>query len=182
MSGLIIFGRSPMVVDIPICDKRVMNTDEFVNIEQGATYVSCIGSPKSYKTKVEVLDKLNIIEWCNLIIKNNYEYNIFYEGQGNLIFPSFISKSVKLGRHCLIMPNSTIHHDCELGDGTNVASNVCLNGCVKIEGNCFIGAGAVIKENVSICKNVLIGAGSVVIDNISKPGTYYGLPAKWIKE
>ena len=46
--------------------------------------------------------------------------------------------------------------------------------------NCFIGAGAVIKDNVTICDNVTIGAGSVVVSNIDKAGTYIGCPVKKI--
>ena len=45
----------------------------------------------------------------------------------------------------------------------------------------FIGAGAVIKDNIKICDNVTIGAGAVVVKNIDSPGLYAGNPVKRLK-
>jgi serine acetyltransferase len=42
----------------------------------------------------------------------------------------------------------------------------------------FVGIGASIVNNVSICDDVIIGAGGVVIKDIDEKGTYVGVPAR----
>lgn len=191
---LVVLGRSRMKLDIDyyfqfqtncgigICSNR--NTDEapLPSETDGRKvyYISCIGSPRSYLTKVATLDSLGYTNWVDYDLTTNQIH--IYGGKGNLIFPNtFISLSAKLHRHCLIMPNTTIHHDCILGDGSNIASGVVLNGGVILDGNCFIGANTVIKEGVRICKNVLVGACSFINQDITEPGTYVGSPARRIK-
>ena len=49
----------------------------------------------------------------------------------------------------------------------------------KISTNVYIGSNSTILP-VNICSNVVIGAGSVVTKDISKPGKYFGNPAKKI--
>lgn len=42
----------------------------------------------------------------------------------------------------------------------------------------WIGAGATVSNNVSICPDCMIGAGAVVIKDIKETGTYVGVPVK----
>lgn len=49
--------------------------------------------------------------------------------------------------------------------------------------NTWIGAGATVSNNITICNDVMIGAGAVVVKDIMEPGTYVGVPQKdWLKE
>ena len=47
----------------------------------------------------------------------------------------------------------------------------------NLSSNVYIGSNSTILP-VNICSNVVIGAGSVVTKNITKPGKYFGNPAK----
>lgn len=180
MIQICILGKSPMVPDILpyMLEYSItnINTNDVSLTDKYDGYISCIGSPRSYLTKLHVLDSLNLNSWIDIVMHDTTA-TIYFDGQGNLIFPSFVSKTAKFGRHCLVMPNATIHHDCMVGPGSNIASNVVLNGGVKLLGSCFIGAGTVIKEETYICENVLIGANSYVNKHITKPGVYFGSPA-----
>jgi acetyltransferase-like isoleucine patch superfamily enzyme len=42
----------------------------------------------------------------------------------------------------------------------------------------WIGAGAIVSNNVDICADCVIGAGAVVIKDITEPETYVGVPAR----
>ena len=53
-----------------------------------------------------------------------------------------------------------------------------MAGGVEVGSGSWIGAGAIINNQVFICENCMIGAGAVVIHNIEIPGTYMGIPAK----
>ena len=56
---------------------------------------------------------------------------------------------------------------------------MCLQ---TLEGNNFIGAGAVIIQGCKIGKNSIVGAGSVVLHDIEENSTYVGNPARKVKE
>ena len=53
-----------------------------------------------------------------------------------------------------------------------------MAGTCEIGSNVWIGAGAIVSNNIKICDNCMIGAGAVVVGNINKEGTYIGLPAR----
>lgn len=52
---------------------------------------------------------------------------------------------------------------------------------MKIGDRVWIGAGAVVNNNVAIYGSSMIGAGAVVIKNIEELGTYVGIPVKKVK-
>ena len=56
-----------------------------------------------------------------------------------------------------------------------------IAGTVTVGQSTWIGAGAVVSNNLRICDNVMIGAGAVVIRDIEEPGTYVGVPARKIR-
>ncbi len=51
---------------------------------------------------------------------------------------------------------------------------------MKVGNGTWIGAGAVVSNNVSICGEVTVGAGAVVVKDITESGTYVGVPARKI--
>ena len=58
---------------------------------------------------------------------------------------------------------------------------VKIDGRVSLGDRCFVSAGAVIIDKVTICDDVIIGAGTIVIKDITEKGTYVGNPARKIK-
>ena len=125
----------------------------------------CIGSSGNNRTRNRIYEKLT-----KAGIKTS-----------PLIFPSHISKNVKIGENVLIGLNSQIHHDCVIGSNVVLSPRVTLCGDVTIKDNVFIGAGAVIIQGCKISKNAIVGAGSVVLHDIEENSTYVGNPAKKVK-
>ena len=62
-----------------------------------------------------------------------------------------------------------------------MAIGVQICGRVRIGNLCFIGAGSIVLNNISICDGVVVGAGSVVVKDICDPGVYVGNTAMKIK-
>jgi len=58
--------------------------------------------------------------------------------------------------------------------------HVNLGGNVTLGERVYVGTNATILPNITIGRDIKIGAGSVVVKDISKPGTYFGNPAKII--
>ena len=115
------------------------------------------------------------------------------------IHPSvIIGNRTKIGKGCIIQPNSIISNDVVLKDSVfinfgsiighdvNIASfcslmaNVNLGGHCKLDNNIFIGTGAILKPKVKINSNIKIGLGAVVVRNLKKQGSYFGNPASLI--
>jgi acetyltransferase-like isoleucine patch superfamily enzyme len=52
---------------------------------------------------------------------------------------------------------------------------------VSVGADTWVGIGAVVSNNLSICGGCMIGAGTVVVRSITESGTYVGIPARRIK-
>lgn len=90
--------------------------------------------------------------------------------------------STIIGDKTKICVKCNIGHNCIVGKDNFFAPGVLLAGGTEIGDNCYIWQGVITRSYVSICSNVVIGAGAVVMEDITKPGVYYGVPARYVKE
>ena len=91
-----------------------------------------------------------------------------------------INSGTNIGKGCIINTCSSVDHDCLIGDFVHVSVGSHICGTVCIEAETWIGAGAIVSNNINIFRDCIIGAGAVVIDDINESGTYVGVPAKEI--
>ncbi len=118
----------------------------------------------------------------SLNISLGKNFSGYIGSKGTIICPDVIlTDNVKLGKHCQFNIQTSIGHDCVIGDFVTTAPKVSISGNVSIGNRVYIGTGAIIKEKTYICDDVVIGAGAVVLNDITEPGTYVGIPAKKIK-
>ncbi len=89
---------------------------------------------------------------------------------------TFICELVEIGDYCFIGHGVMFIND-KFEDGGPAGGDKSKWKPTKIGNHVSIGSNATIMP-VEICDNVVIGAGSVVTKNITKPGVYYGNPAK----
>ena len=85
-----------------------------------------------------------------------------------------VTNDVELGKGVLVNINSTISHDCIVGDFSEIATNV------SIAGRCSIGEN--VLPDVKIGNNTIIGAGAVVLSDVPSDVTVVGNPARIIKK
>lgn len=103
-------------------------------------------------------------------------------GDGTVVMAgAIVNPFTSIGAHCIINTNSSIDHDCVIGDFAHVSPGATLCGGVSVGEGAHIGAGAVVIPNVKIGNWVVIGAGSTVIENIPDYAVVVGSPAKIIK-
>lgn len=93
-----------------------------------------------------------------------------------------LTTGIVVGRHVLINLNTTIGHDCAIGDCSGIMPGVNISGTVKIGDGVLIGTGASILNNLSIGDHSRIGAGAVVLKSIPSDCTALGVPAKVISK
>jgi len=93
-----------------------------------------------------------------------------------------INCCTNIGKGCIINTGSTIDHDNVIEDYVHISPGAHLAGTVKVGKGTWLGIGSVVSNNTNICSGCKIGAGAVVVKDITEPGTYVGVPARFIKD
>lgn len=100
-------------------------------------------------------------------------------GHGTAIMAgAVVNAYATLGRGCIVNTCASVDHDCVLSPFVHVAVGAHVAGTVNIGTRAWIGAGATVSNNLSICEDCLLGAGAVAVKDILESGIYLGVPAK----
>lgn len=100
-------------------------------------------------------------------------------GEGSIICAGCIlTTNIVIGKHCHLNLNTTIGHDCGIGDFFTTGPGVNISGNNIIGNRVYIGTGSATKEKINITDDVVIGMQSGVIKNVSSSGTYVGCPVR----
>lgn len=89
-----------------------------------------------------------------------------------------VTTNVYLGRHVVLNLNSTIGHDCRLGDYVTLSPGVNLSGRVCLEEAVTCGTGSVVLPGITIGHDAVVGAGAVVTRDCPPQCTVVGVPAR----
>lgn len=104
-------------------------------------------------------------------------------GEGSIITAGVIlTHNIKIGKHAHLNLNTTIGHDCVIGDYFTTTPACNISGNCDFGNNVYLGTNSSVRQGISICNNVTIGMGGVVVKNIIDPGTYIGNPVKKLKK
>lgn len=103
-------------------------------------------------------------------------------GEGSIICAgSILTDNIRIGNHAHLNLQTTIGHDCEIGDYFTTAPGAKISGNCKIYDLVYIGTNASIKQGITIHSLSTIGLNAGVVKHITEPGVYAGVPAKKIK-
>lgn len=103
-------------------------------------------------------------------------------GEGTVILANaVVNAGSVIGKHCIINTSAVVEHDNFLEDYAHVSVGAKLAGTVRVGKATWIGIGASVRNNLTICDNCMIGAGAVVVKEILHAGTYVGCPAKRLR-
>lgn len=90
-------------------------------------------------------------------------------GEGNNILEGVIlEESVVIGDGNLLFGGCMVAHESYLGDFNTLSVKSVVAGCTEIKNNCFIGAGAVLKDHIVVDDYGLVGAGAYAWKNLDK--------------
>lgn len=135
---------------------------------------ACIG-PEAMAYSKSKNDIISMKHMGNVIMEKNVNIGPYSVISRGTLDATIIRKNVKIGCQCNLSHNSII------GERTIITDNSSLAGSTRIGSDCWISMHSIIRR-VEICDKVFIGLGSVVVKDITKPGMYYGNPAKYKKE
>ncbi|WP_192349171.1 DapH/DapD/GlmU-related protein [Algoriphagus sp. Y33] len=100
------------------------------------------------------------------------------QSQGDLMPLTFLGPNVLMGKGALLNSGGQIHHDCSVGEFSEIGPQAMLLGGAKVGRFCRIGAGAVVLPGVKLGDEVVVGAGAVVTKNHLQSTVIKGVPAK----
>ena len=101
-------------------------------------------------------------------------------GEGAIICAgTIITCDVTIGRFAHLNLQTTIGHDCVIGDYFTTAPNVNISGNCSIDKHVYFGTASVIKQGLSVAKHTTIGMGAIVTKDIREESQIWvGNPAK----
>jgi sugar O-acyltransferase (sialic acid O-acetyltransferase NeuD family) len=161
-------------------DENIFPLSKFDHLKYKA--LIAIGDPK---VRYEVLQRLPKETKYFTFIHNTAQIlgNDFKIGEGSIVCAgSIITTNVTIGKHSHINLQTTIGHDCEIGDYFTTAPGAKISGNCKIHDCVYIGTNASVKEKISIHSFSTIGMNAGVVKSINESGVYVGTPAKLINE
>lgn len=137
--------------------------------------IVAIGDPLSRKKMVDSLPKETTFA---TIIHPSAVLSEWVEiGEGSIITAgSILTCDIKIGKHAHINLQTTIGHDCVMGDYFTTAPAANISGHCDFGDQVYLGTNASVRQGVKICSDVTIGMGGVVLKNILEQGVYIGNP------
>ena len=133
------------------------------------------GEPQDLKFEGE--ESLAIIG-DNTTIRENVTVNRGTKASGKTV----------VGKHCLIMANAHVAHDCRVGNRAILVNNVALAGHVEIGEWAILGGLSAVHQFVRIGKHVMISGGSLVRKDVppyvkaaKEPLRYVGVNSTGLK-
>jgi sugar O-acyltransferase (sialic acid O-acetyltransferase NeuD family) len=159
----------------------------------GSTILGGIESLQSIGVKLGVVaigDNHARLTWISKLLTQGWEFPVLIHpsavvastvtlGAASVVMPqSCIQADTQIGIGCIVNTGSIAEHDSRLEAGVHLAPRACLCGSVTIGTESWIGAGSIVRENLTIGSRAMIGAGSVVVRDIPSDCLAYGVPAR----
>ena len=159
----------------------VGKTADYTKYLQDAEFFVAIGNA-AIRRKIQTMLEENGAQMATLIHPNAVLAEGVVVGGGTAIMAGVVvNPGTVIGKGAIINTCASVDHDCLIDDYAHITVGVRICGTVHIAENTWVGAGATVIQNLSICADCMIGAGAVVVRSITEPGTYLGVPARKVK-
>lgn len=147
-------------------------------------------NPEEYKVIVAINDPKLRYDLVNRLPKETKYFTYIHPtaqildknieiGEGSIICAGvIITTNVKIGKHAHLNLQTTIGHDCIIGNYFTTAPGAKISGNCIIHDYVYVGTNSSIKEKITIHSLVTIGLNTGVVKNINEPGVYIGTPSK----
>lgn len=144
-------------------------------IQEDPQFCLGVGNPVFRKSLCEKLEKIGGIHFA--LFSSTSINQSFSPNSADLMEFAFCGPETKVGKGVLVNTRAHVHHECEIGDYTEIGPGAILLGGVKVGKMCRIGAGAVLLPGIEIGDEVVVGAGAVVTKNFMNQSVLKGVPA-----
>ena len=162
---------------------KILGGNDYINNYKEEVYVVC--AIANYKVKKNIIRNIknDNVKFTNIIhpsVKLNRTVDI---GDGCIIYEnSIITANISIGNHVIVSPRCGIGHDSILHDYCSLLWNVNVSGNVVLEEGVTMGSGSTIIQGKKVGCGSFIGAGAVVIEDIVKDSTAVGVPTRYVEK
>jgi sugar O-acyltransferase (sialic acid O-acetyltransferase NeuD family) len=149
-----------------------------------AFVVVTTGRPDNYVSRPRIVEKLGLPaeRYATIVHPSAAVSASSLVGTGSVLLACVVlTSAVRVGSHVAIMPNVTLTHDDIIEDFATLASGVCLGGRVRISRSAYVGAGALIRQELTIGERSLVGMGAVVTADVPACQVWAGVPARYLR-
>lgn len=162
----------------------VIGPADIVHELPDARVVVCMGNPKNYVSRKQVVDRLGLPRerYATIVHPLATHGPTVTIGAGTVILAGVAATAdISIGDHVAVMPNTTLTHDDVVGDYCTLAANVAIAGGVILEVGAYLGAGCTVNAYLTVGAWALVGLGSVVLDDIPPGEVWAGVPARRLR-
>lgn len=180
-------GAMAFMVEEAYLRETIINDIEVHAIESGHCdgwpFVAAVGDPalKQRAARLCVSRGMSAATLCDPSVSLHRTVVL---GEGCILFPgAVLTVNVSLGRHVHVSVNSSLSHDCRVGDYSIFSPGAHVAGHVHIGSRVFVGIGATIVNGLhdaplAIGDDAFIAAGACVVDPVADGARVMGVPAK----
>lgn len=154
-------------------------------IDEGFCFAIGIGEPK---VREKVYNKYKMLNYPNLIHPRasfgHLQMSLIKESKGNIITSGVVfTNNIVVGNFGIYNLNTTVGHDCIIGDFVSIMPGVNISGNVELCNHVYLGVGAVIlqgdiNKKLTVNSKSIVGAASLVTKDVKANVTVIGAPAK----
>ena len=173
------------VVDFPPvkCTLMGMVVDDRLPVGYTGDFIVAIGDNFSREAAYKAFSRANPrAKFATLKHPSAFISGFAQIGNGVVVMPgAVVNACTVVEQGGIINTNSSVDHDCHIGEFASLAPRVALGGNVLIGSRSFIGIGAIIRNGVSVGDDTVIGAGSLLLSDFASNLLVYGTPAQSIR-
>lgn len=169
-----------MVDGLPVLGP-IETLETMLRRQQGVTVVIATGRPGGTSSRRVLSDRLQRsgATFATIVHPTASLAMGTVVGEGSILLAGVVTTApITIGRHIVAMPQVVFTHDDIIGDFTMFATRACLAGGVRVENGAYVGAGALIRENLTIGGRALVGMGAVVTRDVPADEVWVGNPAR----
>lgn len=176
------------------CDLTFFVDDEYWKEGHSEVLPLSTFNPNEYQVLIAIANPIDRYNVVNRLPKETEYFSFIHPsaiilddniniGVGSIVCAgSILTTNIKIGKHTHLNLQTTIGHDCVIGDYFTTAPGVKVSGNCDIGDRVYIGTNSSIREKIKICDDVTIGLGAGVVKHITEPGVYVGCPVKKINK
>lgn len=150
-------------------------------VKREESLLVCIGPSVARRNVVRRLGKFGVADdrYATFVARSARVGASSDIGAGSILLDGVVvTADASIGRHVVVMPNSTITHDDVIEDFATLAAGVALGGWVRIRESAYIGMNASVRQKVSVGTEATVGMGAVVLENVPDEQIWAGVPAR----
>ncbi len=91
---------------------------------------------------------------------------------------AIVQAGARVGANTIVNTAAIVEHDAIVGDWCHLAPRATLCGQTRVGAGSLVGAGAVLRQSITIGVDTLVGAGAVVLRDSPGHETLCGVPAR----